>query len=142
MKVEFLNWTFEADVEATAATYSSIREGEAQSCFCESCERYLRFRDSLFPHNVLELFNKLGIDYTKEIDLINQGVVSSGRIWYETWFDFKGIIVSGPSGWETSTEISNDLSICAVEIEDSASSHYFGKDKPVASLHFIIKVPL
>ena len=96
----------------------------------------------MFSHTVLELFNKLGIDYTKETDLIDQGIVSPGRIWFETWFDFKGIIVSGPSGWETSVEISNDLSMCVVEIEDGASSHYFGKDKPVSSLHFIIKVPL
>jgi hypothetical protein len=142
MQTDFLNWTFESDVEATSSVYSSIKEGEAQACSCDSCMHFLKFRDSLFPQNVLALFNKLGIDYTKEIDLIDQGIVSPGKIWYETWFDFKGFIVSGPSGWDSSVDISDDLSICVVVIAQDASSHYFGNEKPVTSLHFIIKTPL
>jgi len=142
MKVDFLNWTFESDVEATASVYLTIKEGEAETCPCPWYKHYLKFRNSLYPQSVIELFHKLGIDYTKEIDLIDQGVVSPGKRWYETWFDFRGTVVSGPSGWNSSIDISDDLSICVVEIEQDRRSHYFDEAKPVTSLHFIIKAPL
>jgi hypothetical protein len=90
---------------------------------------------------VLDILIKLGINYNKEVNIIDQDNVSSNRIWYETWFDFKGEVLSGPIGWDKSVEISEDFSMCVVEIDEDSRSHYFGKEKPVVSLHFIIKVP-
>jgi len=143
MQVNFLDWIFKADVNSTATLYSSIeRDIEEMWCSYDSCSHYLKYKDSVFPHPVLDILIKLGINYNKEVNIIDQGNVSSDRIWYETWFDFKGEVLSGPIGWDKSVEISDDFSMCVVYVEENALSHYFGKEKPVVSLHFIVKVPL
>ena len=143
MQVNFLDWIFKPDVNSTATLYSSIEKDDDQMwCSHDSCNHYLKYRDLVFPRPVLDLLIKLGINYSKEVNLIDQGPVSPNRIWYETWFDFKGEVLSGPIGWDKSVEISDDFSMCVVEIEENARSHYFGEEKPVVSLHFIIKVPL
>src|SRR5436190_19362056 len=129
MQVNFLDWIFKAEVNSTVDLYSSFEKDDDQKwCSYDSFNHYLKYRDSVFPRPVLDLLIKLGINYNKEVNLIDQGLVSPDRIWYETCFDFKGEVLSGPIGWDKSVEISDDFSMCVVEVEENTRSHYFGEE--------------
>jgi hypothetical protein len=143
MQVEFLKWVFQSDVISTKSLYSSIERDETQMwCSYDSFNHYQKYRDSVFPKPVLDLLLMLGIDCNKEMNIIDQGAVEANRVWYETWYDYKGEVLSGPVGWDMCIDLSRDFSMCVVEIDEDSRSHYFGDEKPVVSLHFIIKVPL
>ncbi|MET3978708.1 hypothetical protein ABIB62_001277 [Mucilaginibacter sp. UYP25] len=97
--VKFRDWIFEVDVELTQQTYANVEFGGAYSCTCGNCKNYLAFRESVFPDKIKVLFTQLGIDYTKEVEIMTNQKFSNG--FYDTigWFHFKGSIVSGKNAY-------------------------------------------
>src|SRR5262245_24273794 len=69
---------FEVDVDATRAAYAQIARGDAETCACSRCRNYVAVRDRAFPPAVLQFLEAIGVDPTKEADLMDLGPASEG----------------------------------------------------------------
>lgn len=95
MIVKFRDWEFEVDRELTRQTYESVYGNIADSCVCNERKNYIAFRDKVFPDDVHKLFNELGIDYRKEVEMITWEILPNGLHNIEGWFHFKGRVLKG-----------------------------------------------
>ena len=94
--VRFDKWVLEVDRPATQAIYSAIPKSGAAECGCSDCLRFDAVRETLFPRPILELFDRLGIDPAKEVEVMSFGPDEDGRDIWNWWLLFVGRIVSGP----------------------------------------------
>ncbi|MDB5126959.1 hypothetical protein [Mucilaginibacter sp.] len=97
--VKFRDWVFEADVELTQQTYANAQVSGAEECTCGNCKNYLAFRDNIFPDEIKTLFNELGINYTKESEIITDQKHQNGLYDTSGWFHFKGRILNGKNAY-------------------------------------------
>jgi hypothetical protein len=93
MLINFLDWSFDVDKLATSQTYAKITKGAAERCGCESCMLYALRRENVFPTEVIELFDNVGIDFAKEVGLY-EAARFEGVIIYGGWFHFVGKILN------------------------------------------------
>jgi hypothetical protein len=56
-QITYRDWILDCDVEATRAGYETISVGGAESCDCAGCRNFLAQRDSVYPAEVLNLFD-------------------------------------------------------------------------------------
>jgi hypothetical protein len=96
-EIHYKRWEFYADVEATREAYSLIKGGGAEECGCNNCLNFVAARDIVYPQEVLELFEQLGIDYRKEIEVCHICKIEIGEHLYEGWLHFIGSFKSGES---------------------------------------------
>src|SRR5258708_5745822 len=61
-QITYRDWILDCDVEATRAGYETISAGGAESCDCAGCRNFLAQRDSVYPAEVLNLFDELGVN--------------------------------------------------------------------------------
>ena len=69
MIVNFREWIFEVDYKKTEQTYKSVSVGSSENCDCGYCVNFFKQRSTIYPNEVKDLFNNLGIDYTKEAEI-------------------------------------------------------------------------
>lgn len=93
--VKYRDWEFEVDRELTRQTYESISVGGADSCVCNVCKNYVICRDKVFSEEIKRLFDDLGIDYKKEVEITCFGKMPDGLHQIGGWFHFKGRLMSG-----------------------------------------------
>ena len=93
--VKYRDWEFEVDRELTRQTYESVSVSGADSCVCNDCKNYVAFRDKVFSDEIKQLFDDLGIDYKKEVEITSFETLSDGLHHIGGWFHFKGRLVSG-----------------------------------------------
>jgi len=93
--VKFKDWTFEVDKVLTKQTYHCISVSGADTCACNNCKNYVSYRDKVFPKEVIDLFNDLGIDYRKEVEITSYETLPSGLHHIGGWFHFKGRVLVG-----------------------------------------------
>jgi hypothetical protein len=96
-EIKYKRWEFYADVEAAREVYSAIKEGGAEECGCNTCLNFVVWRDKFYPQEVLELFEQLGIDYRKEIEVYHICRTEIGKHFYGGWLHFIGDFKSGES---------------------------------------------
>lgn len=89
-KVIFNECIFNVDYGKTIDYYNKIDCGHAEECGCENCLRFASNRVKMYSENILNLFNQVGIDYTKEGELDFCGVSDSGGFGYLCEFYFYG----------------------------------------------------
>lgn len=127
MAVTFKDWTFEVDKTLTEQTYGRISNSGADMCDCNDCKNYIAYRDKVFPNEVANLLEDLGIDYRKEVEVISYEILPNGLHHIGGWFHFKGRVLAGkdyrillPSGGHTFnlTPITNMFSIGFAEGSD------------------------
>lgn len=94
--VQYREWEFLVDYESTKKHYDQIK-GWANDCGCAECRNFAKNRQAVFPDEVLELFKELGIDYTKEAELVHIEL-ETGEHLYNGWFHFAGSITKGADG--------------------------------------------
>lgn len=90
IQVKYRDWELFSDRETTEQTYSEFENSGAESCGCEYCKNYIEQRENVFPEEIKALFNKLGIDYKKEIEISEFAKLENGLYYYNGWFQFKG----------------------------------------------------
>ena len=95
--VNFREWVFEVDKVLTKQTYLGVSGSGADTCLCNDCKNYVAYRDHVFPKEIIDLFNELGIDYRKEVEITSWQVLPNGLHHIGGWFHFKGNIVTGKS---------------------------------------------
>ncbi|MFK7900067.1 MAG: hypothetical protein AB8B61_04850 [Cyclobacteriaceae bacterium] len=86
----YKDWSFEVDKELTHNEYSRIDNPSAESCGCGNCLNYIAFRKKVFPDEIGDLFEKLGIDQNKEIEISHMAKLENGLHYYCGWFHFVG----------------------------------------------------
>jgi hypothetical protein len=89
-EIKCKRWEFYADVEATCEAYSVIKRGGAEECECSPCQNFVVARDRAYPQEVQELFEQLGIDYRKEIEVYHICRTEIGKHLYGGWLHFIG----------------------------------------------------
>ena len=133
-KVKYRDWEFEVDRELTRKTYESVLVSGTESCSCNDFKNYISYRDKVFSNEIKLLFEALGIDYKKEVEITSFENLSDGLHRIGGWFHFKGRVLAGndyrvslPSGGHTFdlTEISDKFSIGFAEV--NASAHFADK---------------
>lgn len=92
----YRDWIFDCDVEATRKAYDGIDFGGAEACNCYLCRNFLLTRPDVFPTEILDLFEKLGVDHRKEAESYHIYRISSGLHLYGAWYHFVGEIVQQP----------------------------------------------
>ena len=93
--VKYKDWEFEVDKELTSQTYDNISLSGADTCRCNDCKNYVAYRDKVFPDGVKELFENLGINYRKEVEVSHWEKLDNGLFHIGGWFHFKGKVLSG-----------------------------------------------
>lgn len=93
--VKYKDWVFEVDREFTKKTYENISMSGADTCICNDCKNYVAYRDNVFPDDILWLFDNLGIDFRKEVEITSFETLSDGLHRIGGWFHFKGSVLAG-----------------------------------------------
>jgi len=122
-EIIFYDWILECDVNATRAAYSEVSFGRAETCICIYCKIFVVLRDDLFQGEILELLEKLGVDYRKDTE-IYEATLETGKHLYAGWFHsigkikHKGIIIT----------LENDLKVYFIEKKDLVFDVFEDKD--------------
>jgi hypothetical protein len=133
-KVSFMDWSFEVDRILTATTYGSILNSGADTCGCNDCKNYVAYRDKVFPTIILKLFQELGIDYKKEVEISTYEILPNGFHHICGWFHFKGKLLTGTESRTNLTGTGYTLQLMKIERDFSigflaASNLSFFDDK-------------
>ena len=88
--VKYRTWIFDVDLETTKTEYAKAGESGAESCTCGYCANYVAYREFVFPEEIKELLQSLGIDYRKEAEIVTYDILPSQMQHIEGWFHFKG----------------------------------------------------
>ncbi|MDQ3635871.1 MAG: hypothetical protein ACR2MD_18285 [Aridibacter sp.] len=86
------DWILECDVDATKNAYQEIKIGSAEGCGCIYCNNFTALRDELFQGEILELLEKLGIDYKKDAETY-EATLDKNKHLYGLWFHSIGRII-------------------------------------------------
>jgi hypothetical protein len=126
-KVTFKDWVFEVDRSLNEAHYATFVSDGAATCGCGNCENYLACRNDIFPDEVKKLFENLGIDYKKDVDIMTNYKTSDGLYNTMGWFHFKGRIIAGETSAIPLPE-GNGYSITLINIVENFSIGFSNRD--------------
>ena len=93
--ITYKGWEFAVDRQLTEETYQGVLNGGADACGCDNCKNYVASRESIFPNEVKALFQSLGMDYRKEVEIASYDVSPEGFDDIAGWFHFKGQLLTG-----------------------------------------------
>ena len=97
MTIQFRDWTFEVDKQTTERAYKAVESSAAQECGCVYCQNFLLQQETIYPLEVIQFFESVGIDYHKESDASEYGELDKGLRIYISNFHFAGRIKTGES---------------------------------------------
>ena len=97
-KIQYRDWIFDCDVEATHRAYERILTGGLEECHCSECRNFLEQRESVIPDEVMSLFGQLGINHKRDAEIYHTARLESGLHLYGGWFHFIGSILKQPNG--------------------------------------------
>ncbi len=89
-EVTYKNWSFKPNREETARAYAAVKRASAEESESIEGVNYAKQRDRVFPKEIKELFEALGIDYKKEPEVSHYKELGNGEHLYTGWFHFKG----------------------------------------------------
>jgi hypothetical protein len=93
--VKFRDWILEVDKDLTIETYSNVFASGSDSCGCDDCKNYILNRNNVFPDEIKKMFQDLGVDYNKEVEILSYEILPNGLHHIAGWFHFKGRILEG-----------------------------------------------
>jgi hypothetical protein len=101
--VQFGRWRLCCDREMTRRAYTSIAQGGAEACGCAYCRNFILARPHVIPSEAFALFERLGVDVSKEAEVYQTHPLRLGLHAYGGWLHFVGAIEQGadaltPSG--------------------------------------------
>lgn len=97
LTVELRKWSVTCEPDLTREAYAQIDSGGAERCGCEECFNFAAVRHLIYPPDLLELFECMGIDPLLEADVEYRCPVSNGQHGYCARFFLVGRIASGPT---------------------------------------------
>src|SRR5512140_348540 len=96
--VRFGRWTVRAEPEKTRAAYTGL-VAASERCGCNICRNYQAARDQVFGDEPRALLGQLGIDPTREIEVLHTHRIARGRHAYQGWFHLFGALESGKDAY-------------------------------------------
>ena len=91
--INFKQWILVVDIEMTQQLYAKRIEGCAEECGCDNCKNFIVNRSNAYPNDIQVLFNSIGIDYTKELEVNYLFKEGSHKHYYEGSFYFAGSFI-------------------------------------------------
>lgn len=95
------NWKIEFDKSATQTAYEALDTAEIL-CTCITCRNYYK-AVLVFPGDVIEFFNSLGIDPSKPSEVYDLGF-EDGYATYSGFYHIVGNYLSGDDIWQPVTK--------------------------------------
>jgi hypothetical protein len=117
MKIlRFGRWEIESDTEGTRRAYGEVPKGSPEECGCEPCLNFIAARTQIYSGEIVTMFDDLGIDSDREVEIYHMCRLPSGLHYYGGWFHFVGRILSGADAakqirenvWQPDLHISTD----------------------------------
>ena len=144
-RVKFKDWTLIVDIEATQQLYAKWTEGSAERCGCDNCKNFIANRNNAYPNHIQTLFDSLGIDYTKELDVNYISKNSSHQHFYDGSFYFVGSFI-GKNCWVQLDKESYTRELQAINDNlkmgfFSTKLDLFGNVQNTVEIFFIIGLP-
>ena len=145
--VKYRDWVFEVDLEATIETYSNVEESGADTCACDNCKNYVAFRNYVFPEEILNLFDQLGVDSRKEVEITTWEELPDKFLRIGGWFHFKGRVLAGKTYrvWIAEKAYSYDLTPVAdnfsIGFDKGDDLAYFEKKEELVQIEFGTIIP-
>ena len=93
--VQFAKWLIESAPDATQEAYARIDSGGAERCGCEECFNFANARHLIYPTEVIDLLEWLGIDPLLETEVTHVRRLDSGLHTYCCVFHLVGELVEG-----------------------------------------------
>lgn len=90
--MQFGEWQFTCDRQATLDAYAREEAGGADSCTCNGCRNFRLVRDRVYPKAFLEFLESFGIDPIKDGEVYHNGAVEPGAHSYGGWFHLVGTL--------------------------------------------------
>ena len=140
-------WVLEYDRDATKTAYAQIDKCGPEECGCTHCQNFMKLREKIYPKKVLEIFDLLGIDYTKENEVYHTHKTKPGWHSYGGWLHFIGSIIKiienriplDSQGNETYLIVEKHFEWSFRERRDEASSYF--DENPLVQIDFSAEVP-
>jgi len=130
----FRDWTFEINQKLTKCIYTNILCGKSSSAKDPVYQTFISQREKLFPKEVLNLFEELGVDFTKE-HRINHKILDNGQVCIDGNFQFIGNFVKGDS---CKIELSKDYTLFElIPINENFSIGFHQDETPFFNQHVI-----
>lgn len=129
------NWTLECDPDRTTTAYSQVLQGDAKACGCNTCRNYLAQTESIFPHEVMQLFRLTGIDPQKDAEIYHMGKDTPQGHYYGGWFHFIGRIKEKSDP----IQVTSDFQLDFAERADLA--HEALRGNPLVQVEFYTHLP-
>jgi hypothetical protein len=135
-------WLIKYDDLATRAAYKKIRTGGPETCGCQHCNNFALARDRIYPQEVENFLNMVGIDFKKESEIIYLGKIRPSLHLYSGSFYFIGTA-------EFTLDINYD-STAFIAVNKDFSWQFKNSQEPVNSafgmqsliqMEFMAKVP-
>jgi hypothetical protein len=134
-QIKYRDWILDCDVEATRVGYETISAGGVEVCDCAGCRNFVAQRDSVYPAEVLNLFNELGVNYKRDAETYHTARLEPGVHLYGSWFHFVGAIVKEPIGPATLNSLRIDF------IPDNALAAKAFENQPLVQIEITLKLP-
>jgi hypothetical protein len=93
--ITFARWKIECDAGTTRDLFDRVQLGAPETCGCLRCRNFAAARASAYPHDVIQLFDSLGIARNREAEVYHTHRRGPGRHHYGGWLHFVGRIVGG-----------------------------------------------
>jgi hypothetical protein len=97
MPFTFGPFTLDHDTPTTRKAYADIRAGGADTCTCAMCRNWVAIRDRVLPSEFRDLLDRLGIDYTKDGEVVHYSRRDDGLHYYDGWYHGIGVMLSEPT---------------------------------------------
>ena len=144
--IKFRNWELIVDKELTKVAYDKIFIGGPEGCGCNDCKNFLKNRETIYPTEIKNLFNELGIDYKKESEICHYGRLEDGLHYYGGWFHFKGKFIGKDCSVPTDPN-AGDFELTPINKEFSIGFRYqneltfFSDKENLVQIEFETKTP-
>jgi hypothetical protein len=139
---QIFNHTFLVDRGETKRVYSRIDAGSSQMCECVYCRHYLQNREAIFPPELNELLDKLGIDVEKDYEVVYLGPEPDGYLLYSIFFDFKGTVIAIPhdENIHEYKEFAPNIWMRFSEVENPVESHFDRFGNTVVQIDIMLRM--
>jgi hypothetical protein len=96
-RIEFGKWSVLSDPDLTREAYALMEDGGAECCGCELCFNFATSRHLVYPTEILDFLDWLGVDPQLEAEVRHDRCDAPGRHSYTACFYLVGRVESGPA---------------------------------------------
>lgn len=123
-QIKIKEWVLEIDVERTRKFYQDYHQ-ITDDCECLYCKNFVAAVEKL-PVEVIEFFDRLGIDPSKEGEVSEYCENADGTHLYGCFYHIVGRLISGPDCWRKSDEEIGHLTDNLMEISGFTFGFTYG----------------